>query len=97
MLNALSRVFTRTSEGLSFCRVRSCVRACVRGRARAKSPSSSSSDKGGPAFWSEVLVKNPDPAAFREADEKLGWINRSSSIKSEVKDLLPDLSFLGVS
>lgn len=42
--------------------------------------------------------------AFREADRscvvsrgKLGWINWSSSLKSEVKDLFPDLSFLGVS
>ena len=31
------------------------------------------------------------------ASAKLGWIIRSSSLKSEVKDLFPDLSFLGVS
>ena len=49
-------------------------------------------------------MEDPDPAAFREvyrdwvvAREKLGWIIRSSSLKSEVKDLFPDLSFLGVS
>jgi hypothetical protein len=49
-------------------------------------------------------VKIPDPVALHEADgdwvvakEKLGWIIRSSSLKSEVKDLFPDLSFLGVS
>ena len=69
MLNAFSRVSVRISEGLSFRHVRSCVLAWERGRARVEPSSLYSSDRDdGPALLPGVLIKNSDPAAFREAD-----------------------------
>jgi hypothetical protein len=66
--------------------------------------SSFSSDEDKPVIWLRVLVTAPDSEVLREVDrdwdvarEKLGLLNRSSSLKSEAKDLFPDLSFLGVS